>query len=226
MKKLAYFLAAAMVCTALSGCSDKNPINNKTENTDIANPNAVVSYSLNDFALYTTDENLQPVKFLCMLGLDASTIEYTDETAKYVSQFLETDTLHIKEGDKENPGQLIEKDVIRYLSYKGSREPVINVKGITTTGLDIDNNENCSSADDVIKAYAIDTEKENYIEGEKREDGSYTIQLNFSEEKEDGSVERIITPAGQEVDQSSVKYSLRFNIIDNHVHGTNCYMYY
>lgn len=226
MKKLAYIIAASMVFTTLSGCTDKNTVTDKTENTDIANPDAVVTYSLNDFALYTTDENLQPVKFLCMLGLDSSTIEYTDEAAKYVSQFLETDTLNIKEGDKENPGQTIEKNVIRYISYNGSREAVTNVKGITTTGLDIGNNDKCSSADDVIRAYAIDTEKENYIEGEKREDGSYTIQLNFSEEKEDGSVERIITPAGEEVNQSSVKYSLRFNINDNHVHGTNCYMYY
>ena len=227
MKKFVYVLAAAMVFASLTGCGDKSNSSDATatETSDTANP-GVITYGTTDFALYTTDDDLQPSKFLCMLGIDPSTIEYTDDNAKYMSQFLETDTMTVREGDKENPGETLETEQIRYVAYTGSRDAVINVKGITTTGLDIDDNDKCSSVDDVIKAYGIDTENEEYIENEETSTGSYTIRLNFSAAKDDGSVERIVTPAGGGLGSSNGKYSIRFVIRNDHVHGISYYMNY
>ena len=226
MKKFVYILAAAMVFASLAGCGDKSNSSDTaaTETSDAADPGAIV-YNTTDFALYTTDDDLQPSKFLCMLGVDPSTIDYTDDNAKYMSQFLETDTMTVREGDKENPGETLETEQIRYISYTGSRDAVVNVKGITTTGLDTDDNDKCSSADDVIKAYGIDTENEEYIENEETLTGSYTIRLNFSESS-DGSIERIVTPAGDDLGSSNGKYSIRFVIRNDHVHGISYYMSY
>ncbi len=227
MKKFVYVLAAAMVFASLAGCGDKSNSSDTTaaETSDAANP-GVITYGTTDFALYTTDDDLQPSKFLCMLGVDPSTISYTDDNAKYMSQFLETDTMTVREGDKENPGETLETEQIRYVAYTGSRDAVINVKGITTTGLDTDDNDKCSSVDDVIKAYGIDTENEEYIENEETSTGSYTIRLNFSAAKDDGSVERIVTPAGGDLGSSNGKYSIRFVIRNDHVHGISYYMNY
>lgn len=227
MKKFVYVLAAAMVFASLTGCGDKGNSTDasSTETSDTANSGTAV-YNTNDFALYTTDEDLQPSKFLCMLGIDPSTIEYTDDNAKYMSEFIDTDTMTVKEGDKENPGETIETEKIRYIAYTGSRDAVINVKGITTTGLDIDDNDKCSSLDDVIKAYAIDTENEEYIENNETSTGSYTIRLNFSAPDENGTVERIVTPVGGDLGSSNGKYSIRFVIRNDHVHGISYYMNY
>ncbi len=221
MKRFMYVLAAAMLSVSFAGC-DKSGA--ESDNTEVTMPSGPVSYAQNDFALYTTNEDMEPVKFLCMLGLDASTISYEDENAKYVSEFIETQTLKVTMGDKENPGETIEQDQIRYITYKGSHEAVINVKGITTTGIVMDDDK-CSTVDEVIAAYGIDKDNEGYIETE-REDGSYAIRLNFTAEKEDGSVERIISEPGTELNVTDGKYSIRFNIINDRVHGIEYYMYY
>lgn len=221
MKKFMYVLATAMLCISFTGC---NQSGTEAENTEITMPSGPVSYTQNDFALYTTNDDMEPVKFLCMLGLDASTIEYEDEDAKYVAEFLETQTFKVKMGDKENPGETIEQDQIRYITYTGSHEAVINVKGIKTTGIVMDDDK-CSTADEVIVAYGIDKDKEGYIE-EEREDGSYAIRLNFTAEKADGSVERIVSAPGTDLNDTDGKYSIRFNIINDHVHGIEYYMYY
>lgn len=221
MKKLVYVLAAAMLSVSLSGCGDSS--STASSDTEYAvDPGAIV-YNTTDFALYTTDDDLQPSKFLCMLGIDASTIEYTDDDAKYMSQFIETETMTVLEGDKENPGETIETEQIRYIAYTGSRRAVINVRGITTTGLDTDDNDKCSSVDDVINAYGIDTENEEYIESSETLTDSYTIRLNFSQSN-DGTIERIVTPVGGDLGATNGKYSMRFVIRNDHVHGISYYM--
>ncbi|MDO4300482.1 MAG: hypothetical protein Q4D26_03700 [Clostridia bacterium] len=222
MKKLVYILAATMVCTTFFGCGNKADADNAA--TESLQPEASKQYSTNDFALYTTDENLQPVKFLCMLGLDASIIDYTDESTQYISQYLDTDTMEIEEGDKENPGKKIKKDVIRYISYSGSREAVINVRGISTTG-PVPDNEKCSKEEDVINAYGIDKDNEEYIE-DKIDENSYIIRLNFTDSDENGNVERIISSKGSDITSANARYSLRFSIENGYVHGIDCYMYY
>lgn len=221
MKRFMYVLAAAMLSVSFAGCNKSGADGDSTE---VTMPSGPVSYAQNDFALYTTNEDLEPVKFLCMLGLDASTVKYEDEDTKYVADFIETQTFKVKIGDKENPGKTIEQDQIRYITYTGSHEAVINVKGIKTTGMIMDDDK-CSTADEVIAAYGIDKDKEGYIE-EEREDGSYAIRLNFKAENADGSVERIVSAPGTDLNVTDGKYSIRFNIINDHVHGIEYYMYY
>lgn len=219
MKKFMYVLAAAMLSVSFAAC-DKGGANSATEIVQ----SGPISFSQNDFALYTTDDELQPSKFLCMLGIDKAEIKYTDDNAKYMSDFVETKTMRTKVGDVKNPGKTLEKDIIRYINYTGSHDAVINVKGIKTTGIVMED-EKCSTAEEVIAAYGIDKDKEGYIE-EKREDGSYAIRLNFKEETADGNVERIISTPEADLNVTDGKYSIRFNIINDRVHGIEYYMYY
>ncbi len=80
--------------------------------------------------------------------------------------------------------------------------------------------------EDVISSYGIDTENEEYIENEVEGTGTYTIRLNFSAEEDDGSVERIVTPKGENPGTTEGKYSIRFTIRNDHVHGISCGMNY
>ncbi|MDO5388946.1 MAG: hypothetical protein Q4F63_06905 [Clostridia bacterium] len=227
MKKLIYFLAAAAIAASLSGCNNgSDSAQSDNEAVSENKQTSSIAFSTNDFALYTTDDDLQPSKFLCMLNADPSDIHYNDKNAQYMSQFIETETIHVKEGDKENPGESVEKDLIRYINYTGSRDAVITVKGITTTGLDVDSNDKCSPVEDVITAYGIDTENEAYIEGDIFEDGSYTIRLNFTDADENGKVERIISPKDTDLSSTDAKYSIRFNIKNDYVHGISYFMNY
>lgn len=219
MKKLFYVFLAAMLCVSFAGC-DKG----ESDTTESAVLNAPISYSQNDFALYTTDDDLQPSKFLCMLGLDADMIDYTDENAEYVAQFLDTQTMTVKMGDKENPGQTIEQEQIRYINYTGSHDAVINVKGITTTG-PVKEDDKCSTVDDVIAAYGIDTETENYIESELP-DGGYVIRLNFTDADDNGNVDRIKSTLDADLNATDGRYSIRYTIVGDYVHGVEYYMYY
>lgn len=223
MKKFITIIMAAMfTLTVFTACS-------KTESevdSDTPEINRNITYSVNDFAIYTTDDELLPSKFITMLGLDPTTVEEsTDETLTNVKNFIESETMEIVTGDINNPGQTIRGNVVRYFKYTGSRYPITNPKGITTTGI-MPEDDNCSTAEDVIEAYGIDTENEEYKENEM-EDGSYTIRLSFKDLKvQEGTVERIIIPKGSDIAPVEARYTLRFNIINDHVHGIDGYMYY
>ncbi len=225
MKKLIYILAASAIAISLAGCGNNSAADESTETAASAkaNPEDTI-YNQNDFAIYTVDEDLNPVKFISMLGVDVSTVEYTDEVEDFVSQFIETSTITVTEGDKENPGETIETEQVNYISYLGSRTPIINTKGILTTGLDTDDNENCSSVDDVIAAYSIDTENEEYIENKQDETGIYVIRLNFTEADDNGDIKRIISPLGTNLGSTGAKYSIRYVIRNDAVHGISYYM--
>ena len=167
---------------------------------------------------------MQPVKFLCMLGVDNSALNNSDdETVQYLKPFIKVETGKYKVGDKENPGKTNEEELVNYFSYLGSHKPVINVKGITTTGL-VKDDDKCSTADDVIKAYGIDNDNEEYIISQG-ENNDYTIQLNFKDSGTEGVVDRIVTKKGDDLSSANQRYSLRFNIINDHVHGIEGYMY-
>ena len=226
MKKTVLLLMSLLLVSALVvGCG-------KTEGTDGENTNGVnrnISFSTNDLAIYTTEETdgiIMPSKFITMIGVDPSTVEPSDdEKLELVKQFIETDEMEISEGDIDNPGAKKTRNVIRYFKYTGSREPIINSKNITTTGM-MPEDDNCSSVDDVIEAYGIDKENEEYIENED-ENGSYVIKLNFKDlDTKEGTLERIITPKGSEAEESEVRYTLRFTIQNDHVHGIDAYMYF
>lgn len=222
MKKFYYILAAAMLSVSFTGCG-------KTATTDTAQEEAAskapITYAQNDFALYTTDDNLQPVKFLCMLGVDNSAINQSDdETVKYLKPFITVETEKYKTGDMENPGKTKEEELVKYFSYLGSHKAVTNVKGITTTGI-VKDDEKCSTVDDVIKAYGINKDSEEYISAQG-ENGDYVIQLNFNDGSTEGIVERVVTAKGTDLATVKSRYAMRFSIIGDRVHGIECYMYY
>lgn len=196
----------------------------KKDDADVDVQNGPATYGQTDFALYTVDDEGLPSKFLTMLGIDESTVQYNDDSAEYMSEFIETQTLDVLVADEENPGQNSTQKQIRYIYFKGSHTPVINVKGIKTTGPVLDD-ETSSTVQDVINAYDIDTENEGYIEL-KREDGSYTIRLNFSAEDSEGKIERIKNKVDEDPAVTTAKYAIRFDIINEHVHGIEYYMYY
>lgn len=228
MKKITLTLSAMLLALVLcTACGKSDGGTADTDNSNGVNTN--ISYSVNDLAIYTTDTTgdiLMPSKFITMLGVDPSTVEPSDdETLNQIKQFIETDTMEIAEGDIDNPGQTLKQNVIRYYKYVGSRLPIINARNISTTGM-MPEDDYCSSVEDVIEAYGIDTENEEYIENEA-EDGSYTIRLNFKDlNTNESTLERIITPKGGKADDAEVRYTLRFTVKNDHVHGIDAYMYF
>ncbi len=226
MKKKVLLLAGILLLSAMCACGKTD---GGTDEENAGGVNSDISYAVTDLAIYTTESTgdaLMPSKFITMLGVDPATVEPSDdEKLERVKQYVETDTMEIAEGDINNPGQTKEQSVIRYFKYIGSREPVINTKSITTTGM-MPEDENCSSVEDVIQAYGIDSENEEYIENEDV-NGSYVIKLNFKDlNTSEGTLERIITPKGSEPEASEVRYTLRFTIQNDHVHGIDGYMYF
>ena len=214
MKKFYFILAAAMLSGSFTGCGKTDTDQAQAE----AASKAPITYAQNDFALYSTDDDMQPVKFLCMLGVDNSALNNSDdETVQYLKPFIKVETGKYKVGDKENPGKTNEEELVNYFSYLGSHKPVINVKGITTTGI-VKDDDKCSTADDVIKAYGIDKDNEEYIISQG-ENNDYTIQLNFKDSGTEGVVDRIVTKKGDDLSSANQRYSLRFNIINDRVHG-------
>ena len=220
MKKFYFILAAAMLSVSFTCCGKTDTEQAQAE----AASKAPITYAQNDFALYSTDDDMQPVKFLCMLGVDNSALNNSDdETVQYLKPFIKVETGKYKVGDKENPGKTNEEELVNYFSYLGSHKPVINVKGITTTGI-VKDDDKCSTADDVIKAYGIDKDNEEYIISQG-ENNDYTIQLNFKDSGTEGVVDRIVTKKGDDLSSANQRYSLRFNIINDRVHGIEGYMY-
>lgn len=220
MKKFYFILAAAMLSVSFTGCGKTDTDQAQAE----AASKAPITYAQNDFALYSTDDDMQPVKFLCMLGVDNSALNNSDdETVQYLKPFIKVETGKYKVGDKENPGKTNEEELVNYFSYLGSHKPVINVKSITTTGI-VKDDDKCSTADDVIKAYGIDKDNEEYIISQG-ENNDYTIQLNFKDSGTEGVVDRIVTKKGDDLSSANQRYSLRFNIVNDHVHGIEGYMY-
>ncbi len=220
MKKFYFILAAAMLSVSFTGCGKTDTDQAQAE----AASKAPITYAQNDFALYSTDDDMQPVKFLCMLGVDNSALNNSDdETVQYLKPFIKVETGKYKVGDKENPGKTNEEELVNYFSYLGSHKPVVNVKGITTTGI-VKDDDKCSTADDVIKAYGIDKDNEEYIISQG-ENNDYTIQLNFKDSGTEGVVDRIVTKKGDDLSSANQRYSLRFNIVNDHVHGIEGYMY-
>jgi hypothetical protein len=68
---------------------------------------------------------------------------------------------------------------VSYISYKGSRTPVMTAKGIKSTGLILSDGEDCSTVDEVISLYGIDTENEEYMDNISEDGSEYCIQLYF-----------------------------------------------
>lgn len=221
MKKLLCIIIASML--VLSGCNkteevqpEKETAENKVMGT--TNPG---EYSVNDFVLYTLDEDNYLSKAVAVLGVDPETVKYDDDKAAEAGRGVTMESSSIKTTD--DSGKLSEAVLVSHYNYDGSRIPLANVKGIMTTGLYItDSDENCSKAEDIIDAYEIDAENEEYMTN-VNDDKNYTIDIYFTRSRDDGRVERITVPKGGSVQNPG--YSLRFFIINGYVHGISAQMY-
>ncbi len=225
MKKLLCILIASMFI--ISGCGKTEGIQPDADTTEQTDENKVMGatspgkYTVNDFALYTLDEENYLSKVVAVLGVDPDTVEYSDDKAAEAARSVTMQSGLVK--TTNDVGKLSEQNLVNYFSYDGSRIPLANVKGIMTTGLYItDTDKNCSKVDEVIKAYEIDVDNEEYKYNENP-DGSYTIDIYFTRSKDDGSVERIIVPKGSSVQNPG--YSIRFYISNDYVHCISAQMY-
>ncbi len=224
MKKLlCLFMLSVLV---LSGCS-KNTAGVPEDTGEEGIVNGATNpgeYTTNDFVLFTLDDNNYPSMAVAALGVDPATVEYNDEKAEEASKGVVMDSGTVP--DTTELGEVIERPVINHFSYQGGRIPLTNSKGIVTTGIaTTDTDKNCSKADEIIKAYVIDDDNEEYITN-KTDDQNYTIDLYFTVANNKGTVERIITPKGENFEEATRKagYIMRFFIVNGYVHGIDCMM--
>lgn len=225
MKKLLCILMASAFI--MSGCSNtKKPdtlAEEPQEENKVLGTTTPGTYSTNDFALYTLDDENYISNVVAVLGVDPDTVEYTDDKAEEASRGVTVNSSVIK--TTNDAGTLKEENLISSYSFDGSRIPLSTAKGIMTTGIYItDTDKNCSKAEDVIKAYKIDEQNEEYMTN-INDDGSYTIDLYFTRSDDKGSTERIISPKGTDISALNAGYSLRFYIMGGYVHGISAQMY-
>ena len=87
MKKL---LCLAMLSVLiLSGCgrdAAEVPENTAAEESIVKGTTVPGKYSINDFILYTLDDDNYPSKAVAVLGVDPETVEYDDEKAEEASK--------------------------------------------------------------------------------------------------------------------------------------------
>ena len=230
VKRFICILMTAMFL--LSGCTKGDGTISEITNTDSDNGEISVkgtteigTYSENDFALFTLDEEYYPHKTVCMVGIEPEKLIIDDETAILASEGIERQAKEYPVTDEN--GRITNKRLMSYFSYSGTRVPLANSKGIFTTGKKLkDTDENCSHADDVIKAYDIDINDEEYI-AKSSSENEYIIELYFTAPSVDGGIQRIYTPKGDNLEeqQKNARYAIRFYIYNDYVHGMDYYMF-
>ena len=215
MKKLVFLLVSVM---ALSGCGAATTDNNTTETTtiddggvngrdavDIKNPEEV--FTNGDFAMY--GENGVAIVSLGMKKEDAQ--KRLETFAKEFGEFTVTYDTRVTAKPHEDA---VTEELVNYIRYEGYRNPVYTSKGIYTTGIK-GKAEKCSKAEDVIKAYNIDTDKESYIENQNDEN-NYCIVLLY--DKDDS---RIISPKDTDLNSVESVRKIRYLINDGVVQSVD-----
>lgn len=236
MKRLLLILAAVMAITMAVGCGKNDDIAQKDENGDII-------FTQDDFAFYAMNvgENMSAV--VAGLGMAEEELVYDNNTTPYLDS-LDISTKKKKavlsSTDFDEAGDY---NIIYYMNYIGGHLPIATNRGIKTTGIAAEGDENCSKAEDVIKAYDIDVKKEEYKTDETAD--GYTINILFKKDEtvdeeamtevqtdEDGNflqpetkktIERIVSPAGTDLAGVQCTYKLRFTIKNGYVHGVDVY---
>ncbi len=229
MKKLLCILMASLfIAFAASGCGKTEEQNTASETAEeesarVLNALAPGTYSTNDFTLYTLDDENYLSETVAALGVAPDSVEPKGDSAIEAFQGITMKTGVVRTTD--DSGRLSEHNVVNYYSYDGSRVPLATVKGVVTTGIYItDTDKDCSTADEVIKAYEIDEENEEY-KTNVNDDSNYTIDLYFQRSTDDGSTERIVSSKGTDISALNAGYSLRFYIVNGYVHGISAQMY-
>lgn len=220
MKKLVcIFLSLAV----LSGCANVSPEDVSTETTTAQISEEVSStsqFSRDDFVLFCKDtEEKEPLIWLGMTKDYVTTFQ--SQYPEYYQGFntIEYTTSQEIEDGKET-GNLV--DYVSLVSYTGINGFVETQKGIRTSGLY--NLEENSTAEEVIKAYNLDSENENIYIGNPSGD-NYTIAIYFNID-ENNNVTRIKVPKDADnssVDTINADYFIKFAITQNHVSSLQLY---
>lgn len=213
MKKIALFLAAMLIFTGCANTADKGTEQNSGTNektaVEVKNPEEV--FTEGDFTMYA--ENGMAI---LSLGMKKETAEDRLKSFKEeIGDFKVTYSDHVIAKPNQDS---VKETLVNYISYEGYRTPVYTSKGIYTMG-NYGKAENCSSAEDVIDKYDIDTENESYI-ANKNDENNYCIELLY-----DSNNERIITPKDTELSKGEAQKMIRFLINDGVVKGIDYYQY-
>jgi hypothetical protein len=176
-------MAAACIFTGCDGTNVKDFLLNDVtgENSGVVQLDNV-TFNQNDFALYTGADENGNGDLIVGLGMTEDSVDYSSEPLSSYASGLE---ISYKE-DTGSFNKTVDADGtihgvnrVNYIGTIGDRKTVMTAKGIKTTGLVLSDGENCSSADEVIALYDIDTEKEEYKVNVDEHSDDYCIQLYF-----------------------------------------------
>lgn len=213
MKKYLILMAALFM---LSGCAGNTNTDGTDQTTD--QTNAVVNADDFDVDNFTEgDFTLYGQNGIAFVSLGTAKVDYEERIENFsenvgVINVTFEDRLITSETEDAKT-----ETVVNYISYDGPYIPVYTAKGIHTTGLK-GKEENCSSPEDVIKAYDIDIDEESYIT-DQRDENNYCISLYYNGD------ERIVSPSGTELDGIDAQKLLRFTIKNGVVRNIDFYQY-
>ena len=236
MKKLLFLIIFTLCFTACGKKVEQGEDGGIT--ASIETEEGEILFSQNDFGFYYPFEEKENGGSVIMgLGMAESSLGKGQTAQAYMEGFryeTKKESVYTSLGDGSEPK---EEELIYYISYMGGTKPVYTYKNISTTGFLSTEDTNCSKAEDVIKAYGIDTEKEEYKEDVKDEN-NYNIVLLFNRNvtsnavEEDGennlarvnkAVTRKITQKGESINQQGIYAKMRFAVKDGYVHGIDIY---
>ncbi len=183
MKKMIFaVIVAAVVFTGCDGKKVKDFLLTDVTSESSDAQSQDITFTQNDFALYTAADESGNGDLLVGLDMRESDVDAdTEPLNRYISdmeiEYKEDFETMDRTVDANGNQHGVER--VSYISYKGSRTPVMTAKGIKTTGLILSDGEGCSTADEVISLYGIDTEKEEYMDNVSEDGSEYCIQLYF-----------------------------------------------
>ena len=221
--KIIYTLFALSLC--LTACN--------TKKAEEEAKTGEIQFEQNDFAFFTPSDDNGNGYVLMGLGIAEENIQVNDLTMAYY-EGCDYDCVKkniILAGSEDNKAEA--HDVIYHMAYKGGNLPIYTFRNISTTGYMSQSNDYCSAAEEVVSAYGIDKESENYITDKKDED-NYTIELIFDrnaravvDDKNGKTTENSVTrrkfKSGETISEDGCYCIMRFTIRDGYVHGVDMY---
>lgn len=250
MKK---FLCIVLSLLAVTGCATSSKTSVGDDTTEITSSEGIsgtdlsdlsVTYSKEDFGLYTPPDKDRNSSFIIGLDEDQDALPFNDNE---LVRYLAVTNYDVKDKVVKFEGDEVPTDhtVVSHISYEGGNLPVVNSKGISVIGLKGEDNKKCSTPDDVKVAYDINRKQEEEYITSKIDDKNYVIQLYFKKTEvpqeqtevttnEEGKevqqlvykYERIIVEKGKDLlNVPEATYSMKFIVRDGYVKSIDLYSY-
>ena len=191
-----------------------------------------VTYSKEDFGLYTPPDKDGNSSFIIGLDEDQDALPFNDNE---LVRYLAVTNYDVKDKVVKFEGDEVPTDhtVVSHISYEGGNLPVVNSKGISVIGLKGEDNKKCSTPDDVKVAYDINRKQEEEYITSKIDDKNYVIQSEVTTNEEGKEVqqlvykyERIIVEKGKDLlNVPEATYSMKFIVRDGYVKSIDLYSY-